>query len=261
VRKVLGSPEELAGAQKAINDIFLSIQSFQEKEEKKKTTGETVLGSPDKIKADWDEVFKNIDIGYSKIVAKWDKSMKTIGGRVKEVHFEFNKSLLEIGIGWNTLFDTMQVGIWTVASDVAQGWSAAFDRAFGIGHTLLGRFFNAITTYIAQLAAQLAASAAVAGLLSIFGLGFGSVFGALVGPLAGLFGLSAGRPGVAQQTGIESSSNRGGPSQVVVINNFNSPVPHGEWIKSSVEEGLRRTGLAASQYFQNTRTRIDLVTA
>jgi hypothetical protein len=47
-----------------------------------------------------------------------------------------------------------------------------------------------------------------------------------------------------------------GPTVVI---NFNTPVPHGEWIKKSVEEGLRKTGLTASNYFVNNAHNISLV--
>ena len=40
---------------------------------------------------------------------------------------------------------------------------------------------------------------------------------------------------------------------------FNSPIPHGEWIKKSVEEGLRRTGLTVDRFFVKNINDLSLV--
>jgi hypothetical protein len=38
----------------------------------------------------------------------------------------------------------------------------------------------------------------------------------------------------------------------VVTINFNSPIPHSDWIKQSVQEGMRLSGLTIDKYFVNS---------
>lgn len=47
----------------------------------------------------------------------------------------------------------------------------------------------------------------------------------------------------------EQFANASQPVNVYI--NFNSPVPHAEWVKKSVEEGMRKTGLPVNKYFVN----------
>lgn len=57
------------------------------------------------------------------------------------------------------------------------------------------------------------------------------------------------RGGETIRTESQEASLKG--SGVTIINNFNTPVPHGEWIKSSLQEGLARTGLTIDKYLVN----------
>lgn len=57
---------------------------------------------------------------------------------------------------------------------------------------------------------------------------------------------------------IEPSNSNNNPVYITVNNHFNSPIPHGEWIKESIQEGMRKTGLTVDKYFVNNRKLIKL---
>jgi hypothetical protein len=61
-----------------------------------------------------------------------------------------------------------------------------------------------------------------------------------------------------EKVDVTPASSTSTTTGTTVILNFNSPIPHGEWIKKSVEEGLRKTGLTVDRYFVNNRNRLEL---
>jgi hypothetical protein len=263
--KTLGSPEELDQQAKKILEVDVAFRNWWAAVKKASGKKDPHAGEgwptakllPEEGTAN---MFKEIGKQYDDVLKNWNKGIKTIGKTMDEVQMKMDAMAPGEAMRWGAFWSTMQAGVATVTEDITAGWSAAFDHAFGIGHTLMGKFFNTVTTYIAQIAAQLAAAATLSSFFSLFGLPFKIGFGFLTGGLSGLFGASVGMPvqPVLAPGGSEASASNRARTPVIVNVNFNSPVSDVEFVRRGIQEGLRLTGLTVDRYAVNTRSRIEL---
>lgn len=60
------------------------------------------------------------------------------------------------------------------------------------------------------------------------------------------------------QTSTQATTNTTTNHGATVIININSPIPSGDWVKKSIEDGLRKTGLTVDKFLVNRRSNITL---
>jgi hypothetical protein len=144
-------------------------------------------------------------------------------------------AMLQIGLGWQMLFDSMGAGIDRMANALVSGLSDAFERIFQGANSLVEQFALGVIEAIGQIMARLAASAAVAGLLSLIsggGLAFGSTF-------FGLTGIQLHRGGTVPKAHDGAFINRSAGTEVPIL------VRGGETVRTEAQEAVLMQRLGA----------------
>jgi hypothetical protein len=247
--KGVGTPEEIQQTTNEIIKINKEIQGlFKEIEKDIPFTAGVSLVQKLLPQTEMTKSFEMLNKGMAQTFRNAKIGLNEVRSISKDVEEIWRRTTQQIAEGMKTaeyLIQPIHAGIQTMAAAAQRSMGTMWERTFGEAHSLLQMFTQAVLESVARIAAELASMAAIAGLVSAFSggiFGFSQIFNLLSG---GLFG------------GGSPVSGGGGAASTVVIN-INSPIPHGEWVKNSIQDGLRRTGLTVDKYLVNNRAGVAL---